>query len=57
MIGKQSVHGYRFEGTRYDCGSLVGFVAANVAYALERPETRDRVVTELNDVYKRANIK
>lgn len=54
MIGKSGVYGYRFEGTRYDCGSLVGFVAANVAYALARKEIHDLMVDELNAVYKRA---
>ena len=57
MIGKSSVHGYRFEGTRYDCGSLAGFVAANVAYALERKELRDDVEHALLDIYKSNNIK
>lgn len=62
MIGKPKnqgggVHGYRFEGVRYDCGSLVGFVAANVAYALERSETRNRVVDELKQVFTRAGVK
>ncbi len=42
-IGKQGVYGYRFEGTRYDCGSLTGFVAANVAYALERKDIGESV--------------
>jgi UTP--glucose-1-phosphate uridylyltransferase len=57
MIGSSDVHGYRFEGTRYDCGGLVGFVAANVAYALERPEIRGRMTDELDQVYKRSGIK
>ena len=51
------VYGYRFDGVRYDCGSLVGFVAANVAYALERSETRLRVAQEVKEVFKRAGIK
>ncbi len=56
MIGDKDVYGYRFDGVRYDCGSLVGFVAANVAYALEREETRDRVKQELDEVFKRAKL-
>jgi len=52
----EPVHGYRFEGTRYDCGGLVGFVAANVAYALARGEIRERMVKELEQVFKRSNI-
>jgi UTP--glucose-1-phosphate uridylyltransferase len=28
----------RFEGTRFDCGDKVGFLQANIAFALERPD-------------------
>lgn len=38
LIGAMPFHGLRFEGTRYDCGDKVGFLAANVALALERPD-------------------
>jgi UTP--glucose-1-phosphate uridylyltransferase len=34
MIGRFPFHGYRFEGTRFDCGDRAGFFEANVAYAL-----------------------
>jgi len=57
MIGEKPVHGYRFEGVRYDCGGLVGFVAANVAYALEREDIHDRMVSELREVFKRGRVK
>jgi UTP--glucose-1-phosphate uridylyltransferase len=32
------VYGFRFSGRRFDCGQFPGFVEANVAYALERPD-------------------
>jgi UTP--glucose-1-phosphate uridylyltransferase len=32
------VHGYRFRGHRYDCGSKAGFLRATVAFALTRPD-------------------
>ncbi|WP_037227703.1 UTP--glucose-1-phosphate uridylyltransferase [Roseobacter sp. GAI101] len=32
------VNGYRFDGERFDCGSVQGFVQATVAFALDRPE-------------------
>ncbi|MEQ8653631.1 MAG: UTP--glucose-1-phosphate uridylyltransferase GalU [Kiloniellales bacterium] len=35
------VHGLLFEGTRYDCGDKLGFLQANIAFALEHPELRD----------------
>ena len=34
MIGRGPFHGYRFEGTRFDCGDRAGFFEANVAFAL-----------------------
>ena len=35
------VYGFRFKGTRFDCGSKAGFLQATVAFALARPELRD----------------
>jgi len=37
LIDQQPFHGLRFEGTRYDCGNKVGFIEANVAFALAHP--------------------
>ena len=34
----QPFYGLKFEGRSFDCGSKVGFLAANVAYALARPD-------------------
>jgi UTP--glucose-1-phosphate uridylyltransferase len=34
----QSFHAARFDGDIYDCGSKIGFLLANVAYALERDD-------------------
>jgi UTP--glucose-1-phosphate uridylyltransferase len=38
LIGEQPFHAWTFEGDRYDCGSAAGFVIANVAVALGRPD-------------------
>ena len=38
MIGRGPFHGFRFEGTRFDCGDKVGFFEANVAFALARDD-------------------
>ncbi|MBL7238585.1 UTP--glucose-1-phosphate uridylyltransferase GalU [Komagataeibacter rhaeticus] len=37
-IGHVPFHGYRYEGKRFDCGSKVGFLEAQIAFALEREE-------------------
>ena len=36
--GNKPFHGLRFEGTRFDCGDKVGFLQANIAFALARPD-------------------
>jgi UTP--glucose-1-phosphate uridylyltransferase len=38
MIADQPFHGVTFEGTRYDCGDKAGFIQANIAVALARPD-------------------
>jgi UTP--glucose-1-phosphate uridylyltransferase len=35
---KQSFYGLQFEGRSFDCGSKIGFLAANVSYALQRKD-------------------
>src|SRR6267154_6034959 len=34
----QPFYGLEFQGRSFDCGSKVGFLAANIAYALDRPD-------------------
>jgi UTP--glucose-1-phosphate uridylyltransferase len=41
LIGRQPFHGLRFEGERFDCGTKEGWLAANIAYSLARPDLRD----------------
>ena len=48
MIGSAPFHGLRFEGTRFDCGTKIGFLKANVAFAMTRPE----IAEELGDFLK-----
>ena len=38
LLKQETVLAYRFEGTRFDCGSKLGFMKANVEYALKHPE-------------------
>ncbi len=37
LLRREKVFAYRYEGTRYDCGSKEGFLQANVELALEHP--------------------
>jgi UTP--glucose-1-phosphate uridylyltransferase len=38
LARKQPFYGLKFEGRSFDCGSKIGFLAANIAYALERAD-------------------
>ncbi|WP_375260752.1 UTP--glucose-1-phosphate uridylyltransferase [Palleronia sp.] len=38
---ERGVHGLKFDGQRFDCGSKAGFLQATVAFGLSRPDLRD----------------
>jgi UTP--glucose-1-phosphate uridylyltransferase len=46
----QPFYGLEFDGRSFDCGSKVGFLAANIAYALERDDIAPAVHAELKHV-------
>ena len=37
-IGKSNCTGYKFSGERFDCGSKLGFIKANIKFSIERNE-------------------
>lgn len=43
LIGTQPFHGLRYEGRRFDCGDKIGFLEAQIAFALKRPDLADAV--------------
>ena len=43
LIGNQPFHGLRYEGKRFDCGDKAGFLEAQIAYALKRPDLAEAV--------------
>ena len=42
--------GLAFKGKTYDCGSKIGFLSANVAYALDRADLADEYRAVLKDL-------
>jgi UTP-glucose-1-phosphate uridylyltransferase len=38
MIGQVPFHGLRYEGQRFDCGDKIGYLEAQVAFALKRDD-------------------
>lgn len=49
-IADTPFYGYRFDGTRYDCGEVAGYVAANVALSLARPGLREKLLPQLHQL-------
>jgi UTP--glucose-1-phosphate uridylyltransferase len=43
----QPFHALKYEGRSFDCGSKLGFLTANIAYALERPDLSDALTAEI----------
>jgi len=47
LAKQQPFHAVRFDGTIYDCGAKIGFLVANIAYALDREELAGPLKVEL----------
>ena len=41
LMQYEKVKAYRYKGKRYDCGSKLGFMQANVELGLQHPEIAD----------------
>ncbi len=54
MIGHGPFNGFRFEGTRFDCGDKAGFIEATIAYGL-RHETIGSAVRDIIRDYASRN--
>jgi len=50
LVRERKIFGCEFEGDRYDIGDKFGFVRATVAYALKRPDLKDRVAEYLKSL-------
>ncbi len=47
LAARESFHGVRFDGKTYDCGSKLGFLTANAAFALADPQIAGPFKAEL----------
>jgi UTP--glucose-1-phosphate uridylyltransferase len=52
LAKNQGLIGYEFEGERHDAGDRLGYLKANIAYALKRPDLRDGLLAYLREVTK-----
>jgi len=50
LIQEEKMLAYRFKGTRYDCGSKLGYLKATVALGLKHPEVSDEFAAYLHSL-------
>jgi UTP--glucose-1-phosphate uridylyltransferase len=50
LMREEKMLAYRFNGTRYDCGSKLGYLMATVALGLKHPEVSDEFATYLHSL-------
>jgi len=41
LLSEKPVHAYRFQGTRFDCGTHIGLIEATIRYALDHEKLSD----------------
>lgn len=49
LLGEQQILAYRYKGTRYDCGSKLGYLEATIAFGLKHPE----LSTDFKEILRR----
>ncbi len=49
LISKEAMYAYEFEGKRYDVGDKLGFLQANIEYALKKEELKGPLVEYLSE--------
>lgn len=51
----QEFYGLKFKDSRFDCGSVVGYLEANIHYALKNDRIKENVKNIINKFYKKLN--
>lgn len=50
LLERQAVYAYNFQGERYDVGDKLGYLEANIAYALKKDELRDDLLKYMKEI-------
>ncbi len=50
LLRSQEIYAYEFEGVRYDAGDKLGFIKANIALAMKRPDLKPALVKFLKGI-------
>jgi UTP--glucose-1-phosphate uridylyltransferase len=52
LLRTQKIYGYKYKGTRFDCGTKVGFQMANLSFAMDRPSLREQLLPFIKSLVK-----
>ena len=50
LLTQEQVLAYQFQGTRYDCGSKIGYLKATIAFAMSHPDVSEEFIAHLRGV-------
>lgn len=55
-IGKSHCYGYKFTNDRFDCGSKLGFIQANIKLSIERDDLSEKLKSWLKDNFLNGDV-
>ena len=55
-IGKSKCYGYKFTNDRFDCGSKLGFIQANIKFSIERDDLSEKLKSWLKDEFLNGDV-
>jgi UTP--glucose-1-phosphate uridylyltransferase len=55
-IGKSICTGYKFSEERFDCGSKLGFIQANIKFSIQRKEMKNELTKWLKEEIMKSNF-
>ena len=55
-IGKSHCYGYKFTNDRFDCGSKLGFIQANIKLSIERDDLSEKLKSWLKEEFLNGDI-
>jgi len=55
-IGKSHCYGYKFTNDRFDCGSKLGFIQANIKFSIERDDLSEKLKSWLKKEFLNGDV-
>lgn len=56
LLAQKPVHAYRFQGTRFDCGTHIGLIEATIRYALDHEKLSDAARSMMQDALSELGV-